>query len=94
MNEDAKAKIKELARDHAIRTMFMMTCAACGYDRATTQQFLAEFVEKIRREPFPTGDPAQSMLAADEIADAFFNLLKPDEQSLALLDRLSEARRR
>lgn len=92
MEEETQAKLKELARDHAIRVMFTMTCAAFGYDRTEVTTLFEGLVENIRREPFPTNDPAQSMLAADEIADAFADLLKPDEQSLALLDRLARVR--
>jgi hypothetical protein len=91
MDDKAKEAIIQAARDHALRTLFVMACLVMTYDREETLQLIDGLTEKLRREPSPTDDPA---LAADEVADAFADLLKPTEESLVMLDRFSPNRRK
>lgn len=89
--EEFKPTARIIALEHAVRTVFLMSCAALKYNGDQTMSLLNGLTEKLRTETFPTDDPALSMFAADEIADEFFDLLEPSLVSLALLDHVRKA---
>ncbi len=73
---DHELLVRIRAIEHAIETVYRAFTAAQGLTSEQADAVITEWVEKLRLETFPTKDPNISMLAADEIADAFERIFR------------------